>query len=160
MTLLKKLSICLIGSLLFLTGCSSDGENSAAGTDTTVQPVGPTPGTQEDLVVSVGDRVFFELDSSSLSADARRQVESWASWLEAYPLINVMIEGHADERGTREYNYALGDRRAAAVKGYLVQLGIDPGRVSTTSFGKDRPEVLGSNQQSWAQNRRGVMVVQ
>jgi peptidoglycan-associated lipoprotein len=119
-----------------------------------------TPGSQEDLSVNVGDRVFFAYDSYTLTPEAISQLELQAQWMRQYPSVNMVIEGHADERGTREYNLALGDRRANAVKNYLVSMGIDPRRVSTISYGKERPEMLGSDAESWAKNRRGVSVVQ
>lgn len=118
------------------------------------------PGTQEDLVASVGDRVFFGYDSSELDATSRQTLDRQAAWLRTYPNTRVMIEGHADERGTREYNLALGERRANAVKNYLLALGIDGNRVDTISYGKERPAVLGSDETAWSRNRRGVMVVQ
>ena len=118
-----------------------------------------TPGTQEDLVVNVGDRVFFDFDKYNLGADARRTLEKQAAWLKANAGISVTVEGHADERGTREYNIALGERRANAVKDYLVALGVSPNRVKTISYGKERPVALGSNEAAWQQNRRGVTVV-
>lgn len=120
---------------------------------------GPQPGTQQDLVVNVGDRVFFDYDQSDLRPDARATVERQAQWLRTYPGVQVTVQGHADERGTREYNLALGERRATAVRNYLVALGIEAGRIDTISYGKERPAVLGSNEESWAQNRRGVLVV-
>lgn len=156
----------LIVSLLILglSACSSTddkkkGENGDS-LSPTVEPVAAQPGTQEDLVMSVGDRVFFNVDQSTLSAESRRQIESWAQWLKTYASVKVLIEGHCDERGTRDYNYALGDRRATAVKNYLISLGIDSYRIKTTSLGKDRPAVIGSSSQAWSQNRRGVLVVQ
>lgn len=120
----------------------------------------PIPGTQADLVVSVGDRVFFETDSSDLTASARATLENQASWLATYTSVGVTIEGHADERGTREYNLALGERRANAVKNYMIALGVSPSRITTLSYGKERPAVPGSNQSAWSQNRRGVTKVQ
>ncbi len=125
----------------------------------TIQPSGPRPGSQEDLVLNVGDRVFFDFDKSDLKPEARRTLERQAAWLKRYPNVKVIIEGHADERGTREYNLALGDRRANSAKNYLIALGIDPARLSTISYGKERPEALGSNEAAWAQNRRAVTVV-
>ncbi len=118
------------------------------------------PGSQDDLAVNVGDRVFFGYDSFTLTPEAISQLELQAQWLRQYPSVNVIVEGHADERGTREYNLALGDRRANAAKNYLVSLGISPNRVQTISYGKERPEMLGSNAESWAKNRRSVTVVQ
>ena len=122
-------------------------------------PMGPAPGSQDDLVANVGDRVFFDFDKYNLRPDARETLAIQATWLQKYPSGTVLIEGHCDERGTREYNLALGERRANAVKDYLVALGVAPGRVKTISYGKERPEAMGSNEQAWAQNRRGVTMV-
>ena len=118
------------------------------------------PGSQDDLAVNVGDRVFFGYDSYNLTPEGISQLELQAQWLRQYPSVNILIEGHADERGTREYNLALGDRRANAVKNYLVSLGVDPRRLQTISYGKERPEMIGSSTESWAKNRRAVTVVQ
>ncbi len=118
------------------------------------------PGTQADLVANVGDRIFFDFDKSDIRSDQRSRTDSWADWLTRYPQVTVVIEGHCDERGTREYNLALGERRANSAKSYLVAKGIDPNRIQTISYGKERPAVLGSNEEAWAQNRRDVMVVQ
>lgn len=117
------------------------------------------PGTQEDMVVNVGDRVFFAYNQSDLSAEARATLDRQAAWLKKYSSTSVTVEGHADERGTREYNLALGERRATAVKNYLVADGISAARLKTVSYGKERPAVIGSNEAAWAQNRRGVTVV-
>jgi peptidoglycan-associated lipoprotein len=121
---------------------------------------GPEGGTQEDLVVNVGDRVFFEFDKSNLTAEAESTVQRLAAWLSQYPSTTLTVEGHADERGTREYNLALGARRANSVKDYLIVLGINPSRIETVSYGEERPAVLGSNKQAWAQNRRAVFVIE
>jgi len=117
------------------------------------------PGTQEDLVVNVGDRVFYGFDSSELTSEARATLDRQASWLAKYPSVTIVLEGHCDERGTREYNLALGERRAAAAKNYLVASGVAEGRITTVSYGKERPAVLGSNEAAWAQNRRAVSVI-
>ncbi|RMF12775.1 MAG: peptidoglycan-associated lipoprotein Pal [Alphaproteobacteria bacterium] len=124
------------------------------------EPMGPTPGTQEHLNETVGDRVFFGFDRYDLTPEAQATLRAQAEWLKEYPTVNVLIEGHCDERGTREYNLALGERRANAIKNYLVALGIDADRIDTVSYGKERPAVLGSYPEAWAKNRRGVMVVQ
>lgn len=117
--------------------------------------------TQASLEAFAGtDRVFFAFDSSELSPAARRTLQRQADWMKQHSRADVVIEGHADERGTREYNLALGDRRATAVKNYLVALGISPQRVETISYGKERPAVLGSGEEVWRQNRRAVMKVQ
>ncbi len=130
-------------------------DNAYAGGDNNVQP-----GTQQDLVVNVGDRIFFGYDRSDLTSDARSTLERQAQWLSQYQNVNIVIEGHADERGTREYNLALGERRATSVRNYLVALGVSPTRVRTISYGKERPAVMGSNPAAWAQNRRGVTTVE
>ena len=120
---------------------------------------GPTPGTVEDFQVNVGDRVFFETDRSDLSPAARGTLDQQAAWLQQYANVAMTVEGHADERGTREYNLALGERRATSVRNYLVSLGIPASRITTVSYGKERPAVIGSNPQAWSQNRRGVTVI-
>lgn len=127
--------------------------------DTMKKPMGPPPGSQLDLEVNVGDRVFYDFDKSNLKPEARTTIERWAAWLKTYPQNRVVIEGHADERGTREYNLALGERRANSAMQYLVSLGVAANRVSTISYGKERPAVLGSNENAWAQNRRGVVTL-
>ena len=114
---------------------------------------------QADLEANVGDRVFFETDSSVIDSEAQATLERQASWLRQYGSVNVVVEGHCDERGTREYNLGLGERRANAAKNYLVGLGISPSRVSTISYGKERPSVLGHDESAWSQNRRSVTVV-
>ena len=132
-----------------------------SGTEVTDHVVGegPVAGTQQDLVVNVGDRVFFGYDRYDLTPEAQHTLGLQAEWLKHYMSVNITIEGHCDERGTREYNLALGERRANAVKNYLVALGIAASRVNTISYGKERPAVLGSDDAAWAQNRRGVAIV-
>ena len=120
-----------------------------------IQPSGPIPGSVQDFQASVSDRVYFDLDQYSLRPDARGTLEKQAAWLARYPSVRVTIEGNADERGTREYNLALGARRAASTKDYLVSLGVAAGRVETVSFGKERPIDGRSNEQAWALNRNG-----
>ena len=116
-----------------------------------VNPV--APGSEQDFVVNVGDRIYFDLDSYSVRPEAQPRLDAQAAWLARYPQVNVRIEGNADERGTREYNLALGARRAESVRNYLIQRGVPAGRIDTISFGKERPIVEGSNESSWAQNR-------
>ena len=117
-------------------------------------------GTQQDLVVNVGDRVFYGYDRHDLSAEAREVLEREATWLRQYPNVRVVLNGHTDERGTREYNLALGEHRAVSARNYLVALGVEASRIRTVSFGKERPAVLGANPQAWAKNRRAVSVVE
>lgn len=120
---------------------------------------GPAAGSVEDFVVNVGDRVQFGFDRFDLTAEARTVIENQVIWLKRYPGINVTIEGHADERGTREYNLALGERRANSVRDYMLALGIGPARVKTISYGKERPVDPASTEDAWARNRRAVTVV-
>jgi len=124
------------------------------------EPTGPRRGSQEDLVTNVGDRIFFDFDSIQLGSDARATLEKQSSWLQQNADVVVWVEGHADERGTREYNLALGERRANAMRDYLAALGIDQNRMKTRSFGKERPVDPSSNKGAWNKNRRGVMVIQ
>lgn len=118
------------------------------------------PGTERDFVENVGDRVFFGYDSYELSPEARATLEAQASWLQQYSNLSITVEGHADERGTREYNLALGERRANATKNYLVALGVSPSRVNTISYGKERPAESGSDESAWSRNRRAVTDIQ
>ena len=111
------------------------------------------PGSEQDFVVNVGDRIYFDLDSYSVRPEAQPRLDAQAAWLARYPQVTVRIEGNADERGTREYNLALGARRAEAVRTYLIQRGVPAARIDTISFGKERPIVEGSNESAWAQNR-------
>ena len=138
---------------------SSDSDVSSDGTITETVGSGIVSGSQEDLIVNVGDRVFFGYDSSDLDSDALELLQDQVAWLKQNSDVSVAIEGHCDERGTREYNLALGEKRAQAVKNYLIGLGINPDRVSTISYGKERPAVVGSNDGAWAQNRRSVTIV-
>ncbi len=163
-------------ALISLAACSSDddaaldssmsgmnnGQLSGAdmGAANGMAPVnGVTPGTQQDLVVNVGDRIFFGYDQSDVSAEGQSTLERQATWLKQYPNVSITIEGHADERGTREYNLALGERRAASVRSFLLSQGIDASRISTVSYGKERPAVTDASPSGWAQNRRAVSVV-
>jgi len=116
------------------------------------------PGSQEDLIVNVGDRVFFAYDSAELDSDAKELLQTQAAWFKEHNITSVTIEGHCDERGTREYNLALGERRAQAVKNYLNGLTVFP-VINTLSYGKERPAVVGSNDDAWSQNRRSVTKV-
>ena len=111
------------------------------------------------LIVNVGDRVFFNYDSSELDADAQELLQDQVAWLKQHSNVSIIVEGHCDERGTREYNLALGEKRAQSVKNYLISLGISTDRVTTISYGKERPAVIGSNDGAWAQNRRSVTIV-
>lgn len=117
------------------------------------------PGTYADLVANVGDRIFFDFNSAALTSSAQDTLRRQAEWMQQYPNATATIEGHCDERGTREYNLALGERRANAVKNFLVSLGVNASRVNTISYGKEHPEYPGSDEASWSKNRRGVTVI-
>jgi len=123
-------------------------------------PQGPIPGSQADFVAQMmgKDTIYFTFDKYNVDEVAAEALKTQAAWLMRYPNKRATIEGHADERGTREYNLALGERRANAAKNYLVSLGVDAGRINIISYGKDRPVALGSNEEAWAKNRRAVTV--
>ncbi|KRA98089.1 peptidoglycan-associated lipoprotein [Devosia sp. Root685] len=123
-------------------------------------PGGGAPGSQQEFIVTVGDRVFFTTDSSSLTSEAMATLDKQAAWLNQYQNYRVLIEGHADERGTREYNIALGARRSSVVVNYLVSKGVNGGRITSQSFGKERPVAICNDISCWSQNRRAVTVVQ
>lgn len=152
-----KLALVLVAASL-LAACSSTKEEAPAPVVTT-----PTssikPGTADDFRVNVGDTVFFDTDAHSVRADAQTVLQKQAAWLKQYPQVKLMLEGHCDERGTREYNLALGDRRAYAVKEFLVSLGVDAARLQTKSYGKERPVCSESDDSCWQQNRRGYSVI-
>ena len=142
-----------------LVACSSTPETDANAAGAGAGSGTARPGSQEDLVANVGDRVFFDTDASSVRADQRSVLQRQASWMGQYPQVQVSVEGHADERGTREYNLALGQRRANSARDLLVAGGVAGTRIQTISYGKDRPDALGSSEDAWARNRRAVTVV-
>jgi peptidoglycan-associated lipoprotein len=168
-TLIKLATVS--AAVAALAACAPKPKVEPAVPTTPAQPTGPqyptaptgpvtggnvgaaTPGSEQDFVVNVGDRVYFDLDSYSVRPEAQPRLDAQAAWLARYPQVTVRIEGNADERGTREYNLALGARRAEAVRTYLIQRGVPAGRIDTISFGKERPIAEGSNEGAWAQNR-------
>jgi len=139
-----------------LAGCAST-PNQTAGLGAGAGAA--APGSQQDFVVNVGDRVFFESDSTELTGQSRATLDKQAQWLQLYNRYAFTIEGHADERGTREYNIALGARRAQAVREYLTARGIDANRMRTISYGKERPVAVCNDISCWSQNRRAVTVL-
>ncbi|TNE61860.1 MAG: peptidoglycan-associated lipoprotein Pal [Alphaproteobacteria bacterium] len=174
----KKIAY-LSAAALLVAACSKDKAEQKP--DTTIdqpaveqqQPTVKQPSLEEQELMTWGeksqkgldyyagaDRVFFEYDSAELTAAARSTLAKQKEWMDHYRDVRVAVEGHCDERGTREYNLALGERRANAVKNYLVALGVPASRLSTISYGKERPAVVGNGESSWSQNRRGVLVVQ
>jgi len=145
----------VLAAALTIAACAKNAEDvqaNAAG-------AAATPGSQQDFVVNVGDRVFFETDQTDLSSQARATLDNQAQWLSRYSQYTFTIEGHADERGTREYNIALGARRAQAVRDYLVSRGIAANRMRTISYGKERPVAVCNDISCWSQNRRAVTVL-
>ena len=139
---------------LALSACASKQAN-----DSLASAGSAAPGSQQDFVVNVGDRVFFESDSTELTGTSRGTLDKQAQWLQQYANYSFTIEGHADERGTREYNIALGARRAQAVRDYLASRGIQPNRMRTVSYGKERPVAVCNDISCWSQNRRAVTVL-
>ncbi|WP_048851035.1 peptidoglycan-associated lipoprotein Pal [Tanticharoenia sakaeratensis] len=150
-----------LGLALVLAACSSDKTNTGntMGAGASAQETGAAPGSEADLVANVGDRVFFELNQNALSSDAQATLDKQAAWLARYPQVNVQIAGNCDDRGTEEYNIALGQRRANAARDYLVAKGVAASRISTISYGKDRPTAEGDDEQSWSQNRNAITSV-
>ncbi|MEW6450920.1 MAG: peptidoglycan-associated lipoprotein Pal [Pseudomonadota bacterium] len=143
----------LVAALAVSACANKPGDNSMASAGAA------TPGSEQDFVVNVGDRVFFESDSSELTGASRATLDKQAQWLQTYQTYGFTIEGHADERGTREYNIALGARRAQAVRDYLTSRGIPASRMRTVSYGKERPVAVCNDISCWSQNRRAVTVL-
>jgi len=157
--------LLLSAASLALGACASKAPKQlppdpGAGVTTETNTGAPTPGSQADFVATMNgaDTIYFDLDQYNVDGGDAAALQSQAQWLLRYPQKRATIEGHADERGTREYNLALGERRANATKNYLVTLGVDASRLTTLSYGKERPVAVGSDEQSWARNRRAVTV--
>jgi peptidoglycan-associated lipoprotein len=148
-----------VAAVALLAACSSSQTASTGSGASTAGATGPVPGSEEDLVRNVGDRVFYDFNMSSLKPDARGTLDKQAAWLAQYPQNNVQVAGNCDERGTEEYNLALGQRRANAAAGYLEAKGVVQTRVTTISYGKDRPVALGDNEDAWSQNRNAITSV-
>ena len=167
MTIRKTTAMIAAITMLTVGACAKKAPDTlppapeGTGTDTgTNTGTGVVPGSQEDFVASVtSDRIFFGFDQYNVDAEDQATLQSQAQWLARNPAVRVTLEGHADERGTRDYNIALGERRANAAKNYLASIGVDPSRIDVISYGKERPAALGSTEEAWAQNRRAVTVV-
>jgi peptidoglycan-associated lipoprotein len=160
-TIINRRSALALGLALLAAACAkspSEIDNQLAGPGAGGAGAA-TPGSAQDFVVNVGDRIFFDTDSSSVNAQSMQILDRQAQWLSMYPTYTVTLEGHADERGTREYNLALGARRAKATHDYLVSRGVSPQRLKTISYGKERPVALCDEDSCWAQNRRAVTVL-
>lgn len=154
-----------LGLGLFVLGaCSSNdaakvADTSATDSSANLRGSQARPGSQQDLQVNVGDTVYFDVDSHSLRSDTQQILQKQAAWLKSNPSVRLVVEGHADERGTREYNLALGDRRSGAVREYLISLGVDANRLEAKSYGKERPTCAESDESCYSQNRRGYSAV-
>jgi len=170
MTLRHSAFIALTVAALSIGACAKkapdelppppDGSGAVVGDTGTGSAGGVLPGSQQDFVSSItSDRIFFGFDQFNVDAEDQAALRSQATWMQRYPAVRVTLEGHADERGTRDYNIALGERRANAAKNFLATLGVDTARVDVISYGKERPDAVASNEESWARNRRAVTVV-
>ncbi|ACK49754.1 peptidoglycan-associated lipoprotein [Methylocella silvestris BL2] len=150
----------VLGAALAISACAKNPAEDPNALASSAGRGGPAiPGSPQDFAVNVGDRVFFESDSSELSSTAQATLDKQARWLRQYAKANFTVEGHADERGTREYNFALGARRAEAAKAYLVARGIPAAGIHTISYGKERPVAVCNDISCWSQNRRAVTVL-
>lgn len=170
MTLRHSALIALGAAALSISACAKkapeelppppDGSSAATVDTGTGTPRAVVPGSQQDFIANItSDRIFFGFDQFNIDAEDQSALTSQATWMQRYPAVRVTLEGHADERGTRDYNIALGERRANAAKNFLAAQGIDPARIDVISYGKERPDAVGSNEESWARNRRAVTVV-
>ena len=153
----KYLSLFFAGILL-ISGCETIG-GSSSGSASGEFGDSKQANLQAYLQNEIGDRVYFETDKHNISSSSAFTLESQANWLKSTPGFQLLIEGHCDERGTREYNLALGERRGNAVKEFLTSLGVDAGRLTVISYGKERPAAEGSSSEAWSENRRAVLVV-
>jgi peptidoglycan-associated lipoprotein len=151
----------VLATVALLAACAEKPATIGGGVGTGVIAPGggPVPGSEEDLVANVGDRVFFDFNRSALRSDGQATLDRQAGWLQRYPQVQVQIAGNCDDRGTEEYNLALGWRRANAARDYIVARGVDAARITTISYGKDRPVALSDNEESWAQNRNAITAV-
>ena len=153
--------LAAFAALSLLTACGGGNSNTAStGMGATTAPTSAAaPGSEADLVANVGDRIYFDFNQNGLSDDAKSTLSRQAAWLQRYPQVQVQIAGNCDDRGTAEYNLALGERRANAARDFLVAQGVSSDRISTISYGKDRPTALGDDEQSWQQNRNAITAV-
>jgi len=158
-TLARNPAMIALVSALALAGCASKKTVPNTAADLGLNANNAAPGSTQDFTVNVGDRIFFDTDSSAIRADAQQTLQRQAQWLSRYGNYSITIEGHADERGTREYNIALGARRAAATRDYLISQGVSGSRLKTISYGKERPVAVCDDISCWSQNRRAVTVL-
>lgn len=156
---MKFKALGALAGLALLAACSSSPTTTASTAGTGAEATGPAPGSEQDLVANVGDRVFFAFDKSDLSSDSTATLGKQAAWLAKYPSVNVLVAGNADERGTETYNLALGKKRADSARDDLVAQGVAATRVTTVSYGKDKPVAAGHDEASWQQNRNAITSV-
>jgi peptidoglycan-associated lipoprotein len=156
-TLTRVPAMLAFAAMLAVAGCASKNDIPNSAADLGLGAA--TPGSPQEFTVNVGDRIFFDTDSSAIRADAQATLARQAQWLAQYPTYQITVEGHADERGTREYNLALGARRAAATRDFLVARGVAANRIDTISYGKERPVAVCDDISCWSQNRRAVTVL-
>ncbi len=161
---MKKNVLLLVLGLFLVTSCETtsgvtDSSSSGAAGDGGYTGDGSIASLQDYLTSEVGDRVYFNTDKHNVSAAAAFKLEAQANWIKSTPGFTIILEGHCDERGTREYNLALGERRANSVKEFLTSLGVDSSRIQTVSYGKERPTASGSTSEAWSENRRVVTVI-
>ena len=140
-------------------GASGSSSSTSSSTEASSSSSSSAAATPAEELASIGDRVFFDYDSSALSAEAKATLSAQAAFLASNPSVTITVEGHCDERGTREYNLALGERRATAARDYLVAQGVNSARIKTISYGKERPSFIGSNPYAYSKNRRAVSVI-
>ena len=166
-----KMAAILLASTALIAGCGkkkveqlppvAEGTEGETPTDPNAGIGQIVPGSQEDFLANIGqygDRILFDTDRFNVDSEDQVTLQKQAQWLARYPNTRITVEGHADERGTRDYNLALGERRANSAKNYLISVGVDAGRIQTVSYGKERPAAMGSDESAWAQNRRAVTV--
>lgn len=159
MSLTRLPVMIALAAVLAVAGCASRNQVPNNAAELGLGGGANTPGSSQDFTVNVGDRIFFDTDSSAIRADAQATLARQAQWLNQYPNYAITVEGHADERGTREYNLALGARRAAAARDFLVSRGVAAARINTITYGKERPVAVCDDISCWSQNRRAVTVL-
>ena len=155
----KKIFSLLFAGILVVSGCETIGGSSSSDAPSYEYGDSKQANLQAYLQNEIGDRVYFETDKYNISSASAYTLESQANWLKSTPGFQIIVEGHCDERGTREYNLALGERRGNSVKDFLVSLGVDAGRITVISYGKERPSADGNTSESWAENRRSVTII-
>ncbi len=161
---MKMIQLAAVAAVSLLAACADKPQattstGTGSGFSNSGATNGPVGGSQEDLVANVGDRVFYELNSSTLSDAGQATLTKQADWMAKYPNVSVQVAGNCDDRGTEEFNIALGQRRANAAKDFLVARGVSSSRITTISYGKDRPTALGDDEQAWSQNRNAITSV-